>query len=99
VLRDLDLLHCLRDVEVGFTIATLAEDVRRVFEPCSPPVSARLEALAELSEAGIKTWAFYGPLLPLLSDDEKQMDALCRPYHEALMARARMLAEKHSLAL
>jgi len=146
VLRDLDLLRRLRDVEVGFTIATLDEEVRQVFEPSSSPVPARLTALAELAEAGIKTWAFCGPLLPFLSDGEEQMDALFgelaragvsyiivdsmklsgaiggrvrgvlerhypdlvegyrhvaanrRPYHDALMARARMLAEKHGLA-
>jgi DNA repair photolyase len=146
VLRDLDLLRRLRDVGVGFTITTLDEEVRRVFEPRSSPAPARLAALSELAEAGIKTWAFCGPLLPLLSDGEKQMDALFeelakagvsyifvdsmklsgaiwgkvrrvlerhypdlvegyhhiaanrRPYHEALMARARALADKHSLA-
>jgi DNA repair photolyase len=146
VLRDLDLLHHFRDVEVGFTISTLDEDARRVFEPRSSPATARLAALSKLAEAGVKTWAFCGPLLPFLSDGEEQMDALFgelaragvsyifvdsmklsgaiggkvrrvlerhypdlvegyrhiaanrRPYHEALMARARMLAEKHGLA-
>jgi DNA repair photolyase len=146
VLCDLDILHRLHDIEVGFTITTLDEGVRRVFEPRSSPISARLEALAKLSQAGIKTWCFCGPLLPLLSDSEDQMDALFRElaqtgvshiivdsmklsgaiggrvkrvlekhypdlvegyrhiaanrvsYHEALMARARVLAEKHGLA-
>jgi len=145
VLRDLDILPRLRDTEVGFTITTLDEEARRVFEPRSSPVSARLAALAELAEAGIKTWAFCGPLLPFLSDGEEQMDALFedlarvgvsyiivdsmklsgaiwgkvrrvlerhypdlvegyryvaanrRPYHEALMATAQRLAEKHGL--
>ena len=76
VLRDLDLLRRLKDVEVGFTITTLNEEVRRVFEPRSPPASVRLAALGQLAEAGIKTWAFCGPLLPFLSDSEKQMDVL-----------------------
>jgi len=76
VLRNLDLLRCLKDVEVGFTITALDGEVQRVFEPHSPPASARLAALAELAEAGIKTWAFCGPLLPFLSDEEEQIDAL-----------------------
>ena len=76
VLRDLDFLHRLKDVEVGFTITALDDEVQRVFEPRSPPASARLAALAKLAEAGIKTWAFCGPLLPFLSDDEEQIDAL-----------------------
>ncbi len=78
VLRDLDLLRRLKDVEVGFTITALDEEVRRVFEPRSSPVPARLAALAELAEAGVKTWAFCGPLLPFLSDGEEQIDALFR---------------------
>jgi len=76
VLRDLDLLQHLRDVEVGFTITTLDDEGRQMFEPRSSPVPARLTALSELAEAEIKTWAFCGPLLPLLSDSEEQMDAL-----------------------
>jgi DNA repair photolyase len=76
VLRDLDLLCRLEDVEVGFTITALDDEVQRIFEPRSPPASARLAALAELAEAGVKTWAFCGPLLPFLSDGEEQMDAL-----------------------
>ena len=145
VLRDLDLLRSLKDVEVGFTITTLDDEVQRVLEPHSPPASARLAALAELAGAGVKTWAFCGPLLPFLSDGEEQIDALFgelsrvgvsyiivdsmklsgaiwgkvrrslerhypdlmegyqhiaadrRPYHEALMATAQSLAEKHGL--
>ena len=76
VRRDLDLLCRLKDVEVGFTITTLDEEVRRVFEPHPSPISARLAALAELAGAGVKTWAFCGPLLPFLSDGEEQLDTL-----------------------
>ncbi len=76
VLRDLDLLRRLKGVEVGFTITALDSEVQRIFEPHSPRASARLVALAKLAEAGVKTWAFCGPLLPLLSDGEEQIDAL-----------------------
>lgn len=76
VLRDLDLLRRFKDIEVGFTITALDDEAQRVFEPHSPPPSARLAALAKLAEAGVKTWAFCGPLLPFLSDGEEQIDAL-----------------------
>jgi len=78
VRRDLDLLRRLPDVDVGFTITALDDEVRRVFEPGSSPIPARLAALDELAQAGIKTWAFCGPLLPSLSDGEEQMAALFR---------------------
>ncbi|MFQ6015735.1 MAG: radical SAM protein [Anaerolineae bacterium] len=76
VLRDLDILHQLQQVEVAFTITTLDDEIRRRFEPKAPPVSTRLDALAQLAEAGIATWAFYGPALPYLSDSEERMEAL-----------------------
>jgi DNA repair photolyase len=83
VLRDLDLLKRLKAVEVAFTITTLDDGVRSVFEPRSSPMQERLEALRILSEAGISTWAFCGPLLPFLSDGEEQLDALFRELKQA----------------
>jgi len=75
-LRDLDLVKKLKDVQVAFTITTLDEEVRRRFEPGASPVAARLKALRAFSEAGIPTWAFCGPLLPGITDDEASLDAL-----------------------
>jgi DNA repair photolyase len=76
VLRDLDLISKLKDVEVAFTITTLDEEVRRRFEPGASPIAARLKALRGFSEAGVPTWAFCGPLLPGITDDETSLDAL-----------------------
>lgn len=69
VLRDLDLLRGFDDCEVGLTITTIDEAVRRVFEPRASTVHARLEALRKLSEAGVETYVFLGPLLPYLSEE------------------------------
>jgi DNA repair photolyase len=63
-------------VDVAFTITTLDEEIRRRFEPHASSISARLEALARLHEAGIRTWAFCGPVLPSMTDDEASLDAL-----------------------
>ena len=76
VVRDLDLIKKLKDVEVAFTITTLDEEVRRRFEPGASPVAARLKALRAFSEAGIPTWAFCGPLLPGITDDDPSLDGL-----------------------
>jgi DNA repair photolyase len=64
VLRDLDLLKGAADAEVGFTITTAAERVRRIFEPGAPPITGRIEALADLHAAGIATFVMVAPLLP-----------------------------------
>ena len=64
VLRDIDILKGSRDVEVGFTITTADEQLRRIFEPGAPPVSKRIEALSMLHAEGIKTFVMVAPLLP-----------------------------------
>jgi DNA repair photolyase len=69
VLRDLDLLSKLGEVDVGLTITTLDEKLRKVFEPRAPSISDRLHALRELSKAGVRTWVFFSPALPLFSDE------------------------------
>jgi DNA repair photolyase len=68
VLRDIDILKQLKECEVGFTITTLDEKIRRIFEPFSSPVEKKLDALKSLKENGIKTYVFFGPVLPYLSD-------------------------------
>jgi DNA repair photolyase len=68
VLRDLDLLQGFSDCEVGFTVTTLDDKVRRIFEPEASPIAERLEALRTINESGIRTFAFLGPMLPYLSE-------------------------------
>jgi len=64
ILRDLDLLLHFKEIEVGFTITTDDERVAKLFEPHASPVKERIKALGEIHSAGIKTFAFLGPLLP-----------------------------------
>jgi len=68
ILRDLDLLTRFEDCQVGFTIITIDEAVRRVFEPRSASTPQRIDALGELHDVGLSTYAFIGPLLPHLSE-------------------------------
>ena len=77
VTRDIDILTRMNDVDVGLTVATDDEAMKRLFEPASPPVKSRITALRSLSEAGIATYAFVGPILPM--NPEKLADAVA-PY-------------------
>ena len=65
VVRDLDILSRLNEVSVGLTITSDDDDVRKLFEPEAPPVSERIEALKKLCMAGIETYVFIGPVLPM----------------------------------
>ena len=69
VSRDIDILSLNGDNEVGFTVISLDKRVSQVFEGGAPVARRRLDAMNTLSEAGIKTYAFVGPMFPLLSTD------------------------------
>lgn len=64
VVRDIDLFKQFEEIEIGFTITTEDETIARLFEPGASPVRERIEALKRLKKAGLKTFAFLGPLLP-----------------------------------
>jgi DNA repair photolyase len=64
VLREIDIIKEMRNIEVGFSVTTADDDVRKVFEPHAPSIPERLHALAELHSAGIRTYAMIAPLLP-----------------------------------
>jgi len=64
VLRDLDVLKGAEDIDVGFSITTADDNIRRLFESKAPPIEARLRALEELHRAGVKTYAMIAPILP-----------------------------------
>jgi DNA repair photolyase len=64
VVRDLDILASSPEVEVGLSVTTADDRVRRLFEPKAPPISGRVEALGRLHAAGIRTFAMIAPLLP-----------------------------------
>ncbi|MGO9138617.1 MAG: radical SAM protein [Syntrophales bacterium] len=64
VLRDIEILKGRDNVEVGFTITTADEKVRKIFEPGASPAGERISALARLHAAGIRTFAMVAPILP-----------------------------------
>ena len=81
VVRDIDLIEDLTDAEVGFTITTLDEHQRRLLEPGAPPVARRLAAMRLVSDAGVPTYAFIGPIYPTSTVNELQK--LVRKVHDA----------------
>jgi len=64
VLRDIELIKRSAEVEVGLTITTSDDGIRRLFEPNAPSVKERIRAAGELHAAGIRTFVMIAPLLP-----------------------------------
>ncbi|MDX6699660.1 MAG: hypothetical protein QOE65_3057 [Solirubrobacteraceae bacterium] len=79
MLRDIDLLAQLAR-EVGFTanvsVPTLDEKAWRATEPHTPHPRKRLEALRELSAAGIPTGVLIAPLMPGINDSPEQVERI-----------------------
>jgi DNA repair photolyase len=64
VLRDMDIIKDAQDFEVGFSVTTADDRIRKLFEPGAPPIRDRIQALDDLHKAGIRTYAMIAPVLP-----------------------------------
>jgi DNA repair photolyase len=86
LLRDLDLMTELnRRAEFGaaLSIPTVEEKAWRATEPHTPNPRARLEAVATLTAAGIRTGVLVAPLMPGINDDPEQVREILRLCDEA----------------
>ena len=64
VLRDIDLFRGSDKIEVGLSVTSADDEIRKLFEPNAPPIEERIKALEKLHVAGIKTYAMIAPMLP-----------------------------------
>jgi DNA repair photolyase len=80
--RDLDLLK-LGDTELGVTITTLDPNLAKLIEPGASSPQARVELLQTAKSKGLKTYAFLGPLLPFLTDTERNITDLLKAVKDA----------------
>lgn len=101
VLRDIDVFLKLKDAEVGLTITTDDDGVRKIFEPNAPPVQARMEALKQLHKNGIKTYVFIGPVLPM---NPESLAEKIKPYVHSILidrmnyeSKVKWLYKKHRI--
>jgi len=83
VLRDIELLAKFPECEVGFTVTTVDDEVRKKSELRSSPVEERLAALKEFHDRGVSTYAFLGPILPYITDSEADIVNLFEDLAEA----------------
>ena len=68
VLRDMDIFKKSKKIEVGLSITTANDKVRKAFEPHAPSIKARLRAIESLHQNGIKTYVMIAPILPEAED-------------------------------
>ena len=76
LLRDLALMREIADrtsFSAALSVPTLDERAWRATEPHTPNPRARLEAVAELTRAGIETGVLIAPLMPGINDSPEQV--------------------------
>ena len=76
VLRDIDIIGRLKNCEVGLTVTTTDDALGRFMEVRATSTSMRIGALKQLGEAGIRTYAFVGPLLAHFKNSPELLDEL-----------------------
>lgn len=70
VLRDIDLLKRMKNVEVAISLNTLDDNFQRDMDNASK-IEERIEALKVLHENNIKTVLFMSPIFPEITDFKK----------------------------
>jgi DNA repair photolyase len=86
VVRDIELLQRISErssLTVNMSITTLRTRLARLLEPRAPRPDLRMEAVRKLREAGIAAGVFAMPVIPGLTDSEKDLDALAQSARDA----------------
>ena len=84
VRRDADILAELSqvaDVHVNFSVGTIDEKVWKMMEPGTPRPEARLETMQYLVESGVSAGVMMAPLLPGITDNEENIQAVAAAAH------------------
>jgi len=64
VVRDIDIFKKSKNIDVGLSITTANDEIRKIFEPYAPPIQGRLQAIESLHQNGIRTYVMIAPILP-----------------------------------
>jgi DNA repair photolyase len=86
LLRDLDLfkeINAVTSFTANLSVPTIDEKVWRQTEPHTPNPRARIEAVAELTKAGIQCGVLVAPLIPGVNDDPAQVQEIVDACTEA----------------
>jgi DNA repair photolyase len=86
LLRDLPVMKQIAertDFSAALSVPTVDERAWRSTEPRSPNPRARLEAVAELTRAGIRTGVLVAPLMPGINDAPEQIAPILEAASEA----------------
>ena len=90
ILRDIDILKKINDeailpkdianlkskVMVTFSFSTIDEEIAKIFEPNTPNLKRRIQAMKKLKKEGFSVGVCFMPILPYISDTEIAIDEM-----------------------
>ena len=76
VIRDLYLLKEMKNTSIGFTIITIDDELGKFLEPKAQRSTKRIKVLRRLSQEGINTWIYVGPILPYITDSRMCLERI-----------------------
>jgi len=85
ITRDIDVLSRINrhsDLSIHLSLITLRRDLARKLEPRSPTPESRVRALGRLREAGIDAGINCMPVLPGITDNPNDLEALVKKVSE-----------------
>jgi DNA repair photolyase len=86
IVRDVELLERIAArsaLYINMTVTTMRPRLARLLEPRAPRPDLRMAAVKQLRAAGLATGVFATPLLPGITDDEADLEAIAAAAHEA----------------
>ena len=76
ILRDIDLLKEVKNLTVSFSICHNNEKIKNFFEPNTPSINSRFNALKIFNKRGFKTCIFIAPILPYYENHINELEEL-----------------------
>jgi DNA repair photolyase len=86
IVRDLDLLREVarnNRLTIHITVTTMNVELARILEPRAPRPDLRMDAVRQLSEAGVDVGVSSSPVLPGITDSPANLEAVVRAAAEA----------------
>ena len=86
VTRDAEILRRVaekNELFVNVTVTTVDVDLARKLEPRAPRPDLRLEAIRQLNMAGLNAGVICAPVLPEITDKQRDLEALVKAAREA----------------
>jgi DNA repair photolyase len=81
IVRDIDLLREIsrgNQLSVHITVTTLDAELARILEPRAPRPDLRIDAVRQISDAGITVGVSCSPVLPGITDSPADLEAVVR---------------------